>query len=145
ETHLKQLVLLDRKGRESFEEAGAHTIYLALGLLRWFEAPSSEVERFAPLLLVPVRLRRGTARDPWTLDLSDEAAIFNPSLIQKLQVDFGLDLSSFTEELPGDDAGVDVRQVFTAVRAAIRGMARWELREEAHLAHFSFTKLMMWR
>src|SRR5690606_32550840 len=95
EAHQKQLLLLDRKGRESVEEAGAHTIYLALGLLRWFEAPSSEVERFAPVLLIPARLRRGTARDPWAFDLSDEAAIFNPSLIQKLQVDFGVDLSGF--------------------------------------------------
>lgn len=145
EAHVKQLVLLDRKGRESFEEGGAHTIYLALGLLRWFEAPSSELARFAPLLLVPVRLRRGTARDPWSLEPSDEAPVFNPSLIQKLQAEFGLDLSAFAEELPGDDAGLDVRQVFTTVRSVIRGLARWELLEEAHLAHFSFTKLMMWR
>src|SRR5690606_18534396 len=31
------------------------------------------------------------------------------------------------------------------VRASIRGMDRWELKEEAHLGHFSFTKLVMWR
>lgn len=145
EAHLEQLVSLERKGRESFEETGAHTIYLAFGLLRWFEAENSDVARFAPLLLMPVHLRRGTARDPWSLELSDEAAVFNPSLIQKLHAEFGLDLSAFAHELPGDDAGVDLPQVFTAVRSAMRGMGRWELLEEAHLARLSFTKLMMWR
>jgi len=145
EDHLKRLTLLLRKGKESFEEGGAHTTYLALGLLRWFEAPGSELERLAPVLLYPVQLERGTARAPWAFRMADEAPTFNPSLAQKLLVEHGIDLSSLCEELPGDDAGVDLQAVFARVREAIRGIPRWELREEAHLSNFSFTKLMMWR
>ena len=145
DAHLKELRKLERKGKESFEEAGAHTVFLALGLLRWFEAPSSQQERFAPLILVPVQLKRGSARDPWRFEASDEPPVFNPSLIEKLKAEFDIDLSVFTDELPADDAGIDVPGIFHTVRTAIRGSDRWELKEEAHLAHFSFTKQVMWR
>lgn len=143
--HQAALQGVARKGKEAFEEAGAHTIFLALGLLRWYEDKSSEQDRFAPLVLLPVELKRGSLRDPWRIEASDEPAVFNPSLIEKLRVEFHVDLSSFGGELPGDDAGVDLPQVFATVRASIRGLDRWEVKEECHLGHFSFTKQMMWQ
>ncbi len=145
EVHQSTLIKLHRKCRESFEEAGAHTLFLGLGLLRWFESPSSERELFAPVLLIPVQLVRGSARDPWRVMASDESPLFNPSLIEKLQTDFGIDLSKFEDELPTDDEGIDVPRVFAEMRGAIRGMDRWELREEAHIGNFSFAKHAMWR
>lgn len=143
--HQAALQGVSRKGKEAFEEAGAHTIFLALGLLRWFEDKNSELERFAPLVLQPVQLKRGSLREPWRIEASDEPAVFNPSLIEKLRAEFDVDLTAFAGELPGDDAGVALLQVFTQVRASIRGLDRWEVREECHLGHFSFTKQIMWK
>ena len=40
------------------EEQGVNSLYLAIGFLKWFETESSDRERFAPLILVPVKLDR---------------------------------------------------------------------------------------
>jgi hypothetical protein len=45
------------------EEQGVNILYLAIGLLRWFEADNSEVARHAPLVLLPVQLERTSAAD----------------------------------------------------------------------------------
>lgn len=144
EAHNTALTKLSRKAKESFEESGAHSLFLTLGLLQWFEAPSSEVPRYAPLVLVPVQLMQKSIREPWRLQAADEGPVFNPSLIEKLRVDFGVDLTSLNSELPTDEYGADLPLIFATVRTAIRGIARWEVKEEAHVGHFSFAKHAMW-
>ena len=46
-----RLVQIHRQARTEIDESGASTLYLALGVLHWFEEPDSLVERRAPLLL----------------------------------------------------------------------------------------------
>ena len=43
------------------QEQGVSILYLAMGFLKWYESPSSDKTRFAPLLLIPVDLERQTA------------------------------------------------------------------------------------
>ena len=43
------------------EEQGVNILYLALGLLRWYEDEKSETTRHAPLVLLPVQLQRSSA------------------------------------------------------------------------------------
>ena len=38
------------------EENGANTLYIAMGLLRWYENPKSTKARYAPILLLPVEI-----------------------------------------------------------------------------------------
>ena len=44
--------------RSSIEEQGVNTLYLALGMLQWYEDESSDTERRAPLILIPTSLYR---------------------------------------------------------------------------------------
>ena len=44
------------EARTSEEEQGVSILYLACGFLKWRESPTSTVNRFAPLLLIPVEL-----------------------------------------------------------------------------------------
>ena len=55
-----QLRLLNtyHAARTSIEEQGVNILYLALGMLLWFESDSSSIPRRAPLILVPVSLER---------------------------------------------------------------------------------------
>jgi hypothetical protein len=46
----------------AWEESGASTLYLALGCLRWTESDEAEKTYVAPLLLVPVTLKRASVR-----------------------------------------------------------------------------------
>ena len=56
----KRLLNTYYTARTSLEEQGTNILYLALGMLTWYEAESSEKPRQAPLVLVPVQLERGT-------------------------------------------------------------------------------------
>ena len=46
-----------RQARLSIEEQGVNILYLALGILKWYESDTSTTERRAPLILIPVQLR----------------------------------------------------------------------------------------
>src|SRR5438309_165039 len=72
------------------EEQGVNVLYLALGFLKWFEAPSSDIPRFAPLLLVPVALERGTAAERFRLRWTQEDPASNLSLLTLMRREHGL-------------------------------------------------------
>lgn len=68
----KRLTSLYYESSEIEQEQGVNVLYLALGFLKWFEDTRSEVERFAPLVLIPVELSRKGARDRFHLKARDE-------------------------------------------------------------------------
>ncbi len=139
----KSLTQLYRQSRLSLEENGANTLYLALGMLRWYETEKSERARFAPLLLMPVEIKRKSAQRGYTIRASEEETTMNITLLEMLKQDFGIDMSSLSE-LPRDANGVDVQLIFNSIRSAIKGQARWDIEEKAILGIFSFSKFIMW-
>ena len=58
-----RLIKTERDARTFVEEQGVNILYLALGMLRWFELESSQESRVAPLVLVPVTLERSNVRE----------------------------------------------------------------------------------
>ncbi|MBL9087653.1 MAG: DUF4011 domain-containing protein, partial [Planctomycetia bacterium] len=139
-----RLTQLFRASRETLEEGGANTLFIALGFLRWFETKSSTQPRLAPLLLLPLQLERRTVVEGFRLKLADEDAQFNVTLLQKLAVDFGLNVTGL-DALDEDDAGIDVAKILNRMRRAVLSLDRWEVVEEASIGLFSFTKYLMWR
>ena len=140
----RRLIELYRAARSALLEGGANILYLALGLLRWFETDKSTEPRLAPLLLVPVELVRRNARETPRLRIRDDETRLNITLLRKLQQDFGIEVEGVAE-LPEDEDGVDVRGVFDAFRTAIVDVPRWTVVEDAVLGLFSFQKFLMWR
>lgn len=133
---------LDRQQRVRQQEGGVHTLYLAMGLLRWKESGSSAQWVESPLLLVPVNLKRENAQSPFFISLRDDAAVFNPSLVHKMRQDFGLPI-----EVNMPEEGVshhDVIRILDEVRACIGSMPGWEVVEETRLGLFSFHKQNLW-
>lgn len=63
----KRLLDIWYDARTLEEEQGVNILYLAFGLLKWFEDEKSEVERLAPLVLLPVRLERSSAAERFHL------------------------------------------------------------------------------
>ncbi len=146
ETELqRRLIEIYRTARSSLEENGANTLYLSLGNLLWYETHSpSAPERRAPLLLVPIEIQRKSVQAPFTIELRDDDAAFNITLLEMLRSNFGLEISGL-DPLPQDDAGIDVPTVFRLLRQSIKHMPRWDLEERAYIGHYSFTKFLMWR
>lgn len=141
----ERLLKIYRTARLSVEETGANLLHIALGMLKWYESPTSEQPRFAPLILLPVRLYRHATGSGYRYDfsLTDEPLRPNITLLEKLHTEFGIDTSGL-EDLPEDENGIDVPLILHRFRRAIRD-TRWEVDETAHLGLFSFNKFLMWR
>lgn len=141
----RRLVEISRDARTSLEENGANTLYLALGMLAWYEPNSrSDTKRLAPILLIPVELQRRSVQSPFTLVRRDEEAMVNVTLLEMLREQFGIDIEGL-DPLPEDDVGIDVAAVFRCIREHVKEMPRWDVEETAVLGLFSFTKFLMWR
>ncbi len=144
EAELKSaLTKLYRSSRLSLEENGANTLYLALGFLKWYETPNSELARYAPILLLPIEIIRKSAQKGYIIRSREEETLMNITLLEMLKQDFGMTINGL-EELPRDDSGVDVARIFNIIRRGIMSQSRWDLEEHAFLGIFSFSKFIMW-
>ena len=123
------------------EEQGVNILYLAFGLLKWFEDDKSDTERFAPLVLLPVRLERSSAADRFHLVSRSEPPSPNLSLQAKMDGEFGLKIEDF-----GDEDDVDIAAYMSGIAETVSRKSRWEVRPDAMvLGFFSFSKFLMYR
>ena len=144
ETELtKALKELYRSAKTSLEENGANTLYLALGLLRWYETDRSTKARYAPIVLLPVEMVRKSAKTGYVIRLRDDEPQMNVTMLEKLKQDHRIIVSGL-DPLPMDEQGIDLRRVFTIMRKAIMNQPKWDVLESAYLGIFSFSQFVMW-
>ena len=137
----KRLLNTYYTSRSFIEEQGINTLFLAIGILTWYEADSSQEPRRAPLVLVPVDLDRGDASAPFHLSYREEEIGENLSLATLLRQDFGITLP----DLPDTDE-LDVADYCALVSAAVRSQDRWAVDASAlSLGFFSFSKFLMFK
>jgi len=129
--------------KNSLEEGGANTLFIAFGFLLWDDDKAKKQHR-APLVLVPVSLKRQSVRSGYTLARHDDEALVNPTLLQMLALDNQLHVDGLSH-LSRDDSGIDVRAAWQAFRKAVADVKGWEVREDIYLGNFSFTKYLMWK
>lgn len=140
----RRLLTLYRSTRLEVEESGANTLFLALGMLEWKADPNDQRCYQAPILLIPVELTRLSAQQGFTLHHLDEDPLVNVTLLELLKRDFDLEIPGINPP-PEDQSGVDVEQLLHRVNAAIRDLKGWELKKDAWLAQFSFSKFLLWK
>ncbi|MFB0919522.1 MAG: DUF3320 domain-containing protein [Oscillospiraceae bacterium] len=139
----RAVVNLYRSSKASLEENGANTLYLALGLLRWYETKTSQKPRYAPIVLLPVEIVRKAANRGYVIRLRDEEPQMNITLLEMLKQDYGITVTGL-DPLPLDEHGIDLRGVFSIMRKAVMDQSRWDIVESAFLGIFSFTQFVMW-
>ncbi len=128
------------------EEQGVNTLFIALGMVRWYESDFSEIERKAPLVLIPVRLDRADVSSPFRVSYSGEDLGANITFIQKAQDDFDIAIPDITGGVESDAADMDVSAYCAEVASAVARMKRWSVEQDSVLlGFFSFNKLMMFR
>ena len=130
-----------RFAHTSLEEQGVNILYLALGMLHWYESDSSEDPRWAPLILVPAALSRTDARTRFKIEFADEEIDANLSLEEKLRQEFDIRLPPLS-----DAEDIDVGDFFRRVAVAVASRNRWSVDADAiHLGFFSFNKLLIYK
>lgn len=135
-----RLLAIYLAARTSIEEQGVNTLFLAQGMLSWYEADAPQKRLSAPLVLIPVELARTSARDRFRLRHDGEDLGVNLSLAERLKAEFQIALP----EMPDAD-DLDVAAYFDAVADAVQGRPKWEVRREAiALGFFSFGKFLMY-
>lgn len=123
------------------QEQGVNILYLAIGLLRWFDSDTSDVARYAPLVLLPVKLERTSAADKFKLRWRDEPPSPNLTLQAKMKAEFALTIEDFKDEDEVDLAGYCAR-----IAETVSNNKRWEVLPDAMvLGFFSFSKFLMYR
>lgn len=137
------LTNLYRASRLSIEENGANTLFISLGMLKWYETPESEKARYAPILLMPVEIIRKSSQKGYVIRTREEETMMNITLLEMLRQDFGIGIGGL-ENLPRDESGIDVRQVLNTIRQSIMSFSRWNVEEQTFLGIFSFSKFIMW-
>lgn len=142
--HGPRLTDLYRAARVALEENGTNTLFAAVGVLEWRETEHSDRVLRAPLLLVPVELKRKSVLEGFTLRRIDEETRLNVTLMEMLRQQFHKEIPGL-DPLPEDENGVNVAQVFQLFRDAVRDLAGWEVKSEIWLSQFSFTKFLLWK
>lgn len=137
----KELKQLYRNVRTNLEEAGANTLFLTLGSLKWYEQEGGKVYA-APILLVPVEMIP-LGKDRYAVRRRDEETMLNITLLELLKQNYDIDVHGLSP-LPQDAYGVDVNLVLHTIREAVQEQKGWEVVEESVLGIFSFTKFVMW-
>jgi len=123
------------------QEQGVNTLFLALGMLTWYEDDGGDTARRAPLVLLPVALERSNVRDRFHLRHTGEDPGDNLSLRGRLRTEFRVTLPNLPE--PDD---LDIGEYLDAVETAIGDLPRWSVdRSSIVLGFFSFNKYLMYR
>lgn len=139
-----QLLKMQAEAQGYVDEQGVNILFLAFGFLHWFETPSATEARRAPLLLVPMRLERAGAQDPFSLRHTGEELFVNLSLQAKLRTDFATTLPLL--DLEGEVDGAALQAYFDEVQQAVSGLPRWRVAaDELVLGFFSFGKFLMFK
>lgn len=142
--HSRRLTEIFRSARTSMEENGTNTLFAAVGLLEWRETQHSERILRAPILLVPIEVKRKSVLEGFSVRRIDEETRLNVTLMEMLRQHFRKEISGL-DPLPEDDQGVDVRRVFQVFRDAVRNLPGWEVKSEIWIGQFSFTKFLLWK
>ena len=142
----RSLRRIEEQARLSVEEQGVNTLFLTLGLLHYTEAEASDEVFRAPLVLVPVSLRRESARSPFVLEPGDDEPMVNPALVELLRRQHDVSLP----DLPSD-AETSLQPFLAEVQAVIarlpaaRANRPWTLTTDVFLGLFAFQKLVMYK
>ncbi len=139
----KRLLNTYYTARTFLEEQGINTLYLALGMLHWYEDDSSQQAHQSPLILVPVALERGEAGDSFSMKYHEQEVGENTSLAALLQNEHGIKLPSLSGI---DDEDLEVDSYFGEITALISRKKRWTVDPSAvALGFFSFSKYQMYK
>ena len=140
----KRLLNTWNTARTALEEQGVTTLYLALGMLKWYESESSDIPRHAPLILIPVTIDRKSVRAKIRISYTGEDIGTNLCLQEKLKSGFGIQFPDLPEADDLDRS--NILKYYQNVSQKIGDFNRWSVDDSViALGFFSFSKFLMYR
>jgi len=126
--------------RTSIEEQGVNLLYLALGMLRWYDNSDTETLRSAPLVLIPVSLERSSAQERFRMRYTGSEIGANLSLQAKMKSEFNLSIPDMPEA-----EEFDFQAYISEISKHIAKEKKWSIDSDAiELGFFSFGKFLIY-
>ena len=144
----RKLAGLREGTRKSIQETGLNTLFLAFGMLEWYESSQSDKRLLAPLLLYPISLERQLRNGQYcyTIKSSGEEPEENFSLREKLRQDYGIALPTFNYSGDSKGQATDTPDsYFEQVKHSIENHSRWKVRRFLTLSLFSFSGIILFQ
>ena len=135
----ESLTRLIKRNKEADEESGTKILYLALGFLKWYSRDDGQ-ERYAPLVLQPVLLKKNKGGTGYAVTTTDEDVSVNSTLLEYLKQEFNIDIRG----LDGAVQGLKITEILAMIRMEVVGMRGWEVYDDCYLSAFSFARYQMW-
>lgn len=137
----KTLGKISTTARSTNDDLGYNVLFLALGSVIWYEKDTDTTPMEAPVLLVPVEIKRKSIGNPYTVKYNEDSVILNPALTLKLKRDFGINL----EDISLEEEELNPIDIFTKIQNKISIKARWKLLNNVYIGLFSFAKFVMYK
>ena len=134
----KTLKALRYRANTSIEEQGINILFLTFGMLKWRERDDSTEIYSSPIVLVPVKLTIESLSSPYILSPHEDEIVVNPTLLHKLENDFGIQLPEFDETKDG------ISDYLKKCEAVIENKG-WTIERNVHLTNLSFLKINMYK
>jgi very-short-patch-repair endonuclease/DNA polymerase III delta prime subunit len=131
------LLRIENESHSLLQEQGIEVLYLAIGFLKWFEDANAKTPRYAPLIMVPVELKRTSAKETFSVAYTQADLGPNLALAAKLKGEFKIALPEFNDEF-------DVNDYLANVEEVVASQPRWEVNHNIALGLFSFGKFQMY-
>ena len=138
----KLLRKIANEAKTAIEETGMNMLFLILGFLEFYESEDSEKPMHAPLIAIPVGLKKGsidqqTRTYEYSVEYNGEDVSDNQTLREKIRRDFMLSLPEYTEDQKPEE-------YFEQIEASISGKRRWVVKRQITLGMLSFGKHPIW-
>lgn len=137
-TSAEVLGKLQRSGREAGEESGARILYAAFGFLKWTSKEDGK-DKYAPLVLQPINLRKTRGEDRYTISATDDFSV-NATLLEFLKQEFDVDIRG----LGGDVSSLKISEILAMIRMEIVNRKGWDVYDDVYISAFSFSRYIMW-
>ncbi|MDR2267618.1 MAG: DUF4011 domain-containing protein [Christensenellaceae bacterium] len=128
---------LKQTSRQFYDEKGVNVLFLAFGFLNWKEAGLTGIEMRSPLFLVPVEITQDAVHSPICIERRDDDIIINTALVQKLLLEFNINLPEYNEDL----------SIISNIEAVAKACSSIDFKIEntVEISMFSFLKVNMYQ
>lgn len=125
------------KARTVMEEQGVNVLYLSFGFLNWSENENKLNNMISPLILVPVNIVMDSITDPYKISIHEDEIVVNPTLVFKLDNDFGIKLPEF-------DFQIERVNDYLDKITKLVNRSGWTVDRKVSLSLLSFLKINMY-
>jgi REase_MTES_1575/AAA domain/Protein of unknown function (DUF4011) len=142
-TTKENLNKLRKSANSIFKEKGVNSLCVAIGTLTWYSTKDKLKEPIiSPILLIPIEIEKPPRKNEYKLISTDEKIFFNPSLVLKLNQDYGITINdtieyenqvlNYEELLDVFRNNEDINKYFNK--------DKWQVDETAHIGLFQRVK-----